>query len=70
MNNKTLGKVYLKLMSIPSIIFIIILIFSLLFIHETKKIIGFILISLSLYIIVALRNLYVVMSWDSKDKKD
>ena len=61
-------KIYFESMTIPSIIFLVIAIVSLIFANGPKETLGYILAVLLLYIMVALRNLYIVMFWDSKNK--
>lgn len=67
--NNSLWKLYFESMIIPSVIFVIVLVVSLIFADGSKETLGYILAIL--YIMVALRNLYIVMFWDNnkQDKK-
>lgn len=63
--NNSLWKLYFESMTIPSVIFVIVLVVSLIFADGSKETLGYILAVLLLYIMVALRNLYIVMFWDN-----
>lgn len=70
MSKKDLFKLYVKLTGLPFGIFIVVFVISVQFAETPKVALGYFLILLSLFMIVALRNLYIVLNYDDyKDKQ-
>ena len=69
-NFKSLLKLYLRLIVMPFIVFFIVFTISLHFAATPKIALGYFLIIFSLFIIVALRNLYAILNIEKENKKD
>lgn len=71
MSKKDLLKLYFKLIGLPFGIFAVIFIISIQFAETPKVALGYFLILFSLFMIVALRNFYIVLNYnDDKKKQD
>lgn len=68
-NFKSLLKLYLKLIVMPFIIFFIVFLISLYFAPTPKIAFGYFLIIFSLFIIVALRNFYIILNIERENKE-
>ena len=69
-NFKSLLKLYLRLIVMPFIIFFIVFLISLHFAATPKIALGYFLIIFSLFIIVALRNFYVILNIEKNIEED